>query len=289
MAMKAKYAGKCNICGGQINVGEEIEWTRGEGASHIECPKNPEPFKPRPRKIKSRFSSNCIECGLKINEGEEIYYLRNKGAWHVDCSVAKEEDRKEHEIAPYKISRGSAYGESYLPGQIIEAPKYLQEEGIKYLYVVKASERYFKYDGLSFGVGDESGYVYTAHCRKATTEEATSLIEKKKKAEERKAVQNELAEIKTQIQETGERPEEDVTLNGEIICEENKHLVVSGGGTWFVIEENAIWFVQNNGGDGDDWSYNNICTGGAGAIGWKVPYNTELANRLRKINEQMNI
>lgn len=36
MAMKAKYAGKCNICGGQINVGEEIEWTRGEGASHKE-------------------------------------------------------------------------------------------------------------------------------------------------------------------------------------------------------------------------------------------------------------
>lgn len=40
-----------------------------------------------------------------------------------------------------------------------------------------------------------------------------------------------------------------------------------GGGERIIIDGNKIWSIQNNGGDGDFWGYNNIATGGAGAIG----------------------
>lgn len=55
-----------------------------------------------------------------------------------------------------------------------------------------------------------------------------------------------------------------------------------GGGQWWIIQENYIWDVQNNGSDGDDWSQNNIETGGAGAIGVRVPYSKELEEKIRK-------
>ena len=38
MLMKSKYPGTCVKCGGRINVGDDIEWTRETGASHAECP-----------------------------------------------------------------------------------------------------------------------------------------------------------------------------------------------------------------------------------------------------------
>lgn len=52
-----------------------------------------------------------------------------------------------------------------------------------------------------------------------------------------------------------------------------KQGIVYGGGSWVVIEpdERHFWYVENNGMDGDNWSYNNVVTGGAGAIGYRAP------------------
>ena len=41
MTMRAKYAGTCRKCGGNISPGTEIEWERGAGASHTTCPTAP--------------------------------------------------------------------------------------------------------------------------------------------------------------------------------------------------------------------------------------------------------
>lgn len=41
---------------------------------------------------------------------------------------------------------------------------------------------------------------------------------------------------------------------------------IYGGGMWFHADENYLYIVQNNGHDGDNWSWNNYRTGGAGAI-----------------------
>lgn len=43
------------------------------------------------------------------------------------------------------------------------------------------------------------------------------------------------------------------------------NLIPFGGGAWVLQEGNDLWYVKNNGADGDDWSQNNVITGGAGA------------------------
>lgn len=48
-------------------------------------------------------------------------------------------------------------------------------------------------------------------------------------------------------------------------------------------EGRAVWFVLNNGGDGDDWRLNNVVTGGAGAIGRKLPWTAELEAEVRRV------
>jgi hypothetical protein len=50
-----------------------------------------------------------------------------------------------------------------------------------------------------------------------------------------------------------------------------------GGGEWWVIQEiwHWIWYGRNNGFDGDDWGAEQavgVQTGGAGAIGVRVPF-----------------
>ncbi|OHD25086.1 MAG: hypothetical protein A2Y38_02765 [Spirochaetes bacterium GWB1_59_5] len=66
-------------------------------------------------------------------------------------------------------------------------------------------------------------------------------------------------------------------LPDEQIYIEGRNSVIYGGGIWVVIEPDKrhFWYVINNGADGDDWSSNNVLTGGAGAIGRKVPLTDE--------------
>mgnify|MGYP000874517037 CR=1 FL=1 len=289
MTITAKYQGRCTKCGGRINIGDKIEWERGKGSHHVECPDNPEPVETKtqnPKQMKSKFDSKCIRCGLKITAGEDIFYQRGKGAWHTDCAAVKEQVEKEQAArkaeAPYMVTRGSGYGgDSFIKGQVIRAPKNITKKGgPTYLYVVRTDEQYFKYDGLSFGVGDESGYVYRADCRAATAEEAAPVQLAEQQAAEKKKALAELDGIKKDVQTTGERPEGDNTPEGKRLIDTQ---TAYGGGDWFVIGQKYIWYIQNNGGDGDDWSVNNVLTGGAGAIGWRVPYKGELAERIERI------
>jgi len=37
LRIKARYKGRCRVCGGEINPGDEIEWSRSQGAAHVEC------------------------------------------------------------------------------------------------------------------------------------------------------------------------------------------------------------------------------------------------------------
>jgi hypothetical protein len=36
--MNARYAGTCRKCGGSIHPGDLIEWSKGAGATHVQCP-----------------------------------------------------------------------------------------------------------------------------------------------------------------------------------------------------------------------------------------------------------
>ena len=60
---------------------------------------------------------------------------------------------------------------------------------------------------------------------------------------------------------------------------------IYGGGWWYVIQADKIWYVANNGSDGDLWSLNNVRTGGAGAIGQYVSFDAALASKIRKLTK----
>jgi hypothetical protein len=72
-------------------------------------------------------------------------------------------------------------------------------------------------------------------------------------------------------------PEGSYRIQGSVLLDS---FDIVGAGTRFVVADDFIWFVQNNGMDGDTWSINNVQTGGAGAIGWRIPYDEDVAGRL---------
>ncbi len=83
----------------------------------------------------------------------------------------------------------------------------------------------------------------------------------------RVAAQARIEAIKRQIRTEGECPEGNNLPDGDRLMDTQD---IYGGGDWFVVGAEHIWYVLNNGADGDNWAYNNVRTGGAGAIGWRI-------------------
>lgn len=141
---------------------------------------------------------------------------------------------------------------------------------------------------MSFGVGDEQGYIYSAVCRAATQEEAAPEIARRAAIQARQQALCTLRIEHERIMAEGEYPRarhEDggpYRPDGETIPL-GKGQDIYGGGEWFIIGPKWLWAVRNNGADGDDWALNNVHTGGAGAIGKRVPATPELAERLRAL------
>jgi len=112
----------------------------------------------------------------------------------------------------------------------------------------------------------------------------------KKRKEEKEKKANELKEKLDDIEKAFENAEypdpkkeapeeaaefmkghEKMRVEGEKIQHPTRPENIYGGGEWWVIQENWIWHIRNNGHDGDNWSANNVDTGGAGAVGRRVP------------------
>ena len=100
----------------------------------------------------------------------------------------------------------------------------------------------------------------------------------------KRAIAQRIKEIACEIRETGERPEGDNTPVGDRLFDSQD---IYGGGDWFVVGTEYLWYVQNNGMDGDNWSLNNVRTGGAGAIGHRVPAPSPLTAELRRLASEL--
>jgi hypothetical protein len=148
--------------------------------------------------------------------------------------------------------------------------------------VLTANSHYYREEGMSFGVGDESGRTYWATCRPATPEEAASKIAAREAAIARASARQDLEQIEREIEAQGNRPDGPVAPEGERIEIAGRGQDIYGGGSWLVVGDEHIWYVRNNGADGDNWANNNILTCGAGAIGWRVPATAELAARIKR-------
>jgi len=80
------------------------------------------------------------------------------------------------------------------------------------------------------------------------------------------------------VKSHGTAPSGHHKIPGELTYIKDRRSVIYGGGEWVVTEPDGkhFWYVRNNGADGDDWSRNNVQTGGAGAIGVRAPLTPEV-------------
>ena len=83
MTMRAKFPGRCKVCGQTIRVGEEIEWTKESGAKHVRCPQAQEKAPAaasapvalvaggaRRESGTNRKSGHCERCGAWLQAGK---------------------------------------------------------------------------------------------------------------------------------------------------------------------------------------------------------------------------
>lgn len=282
MTFTTGKSGQCGDCGKAIVKGQEVRYKYGPGGKddrklcHADCATaGVIPVSFGKTFIPDYNKGICAACKGPILKGQAVHYRyrgEQRDMVHVDCKKAGEvqEERKlqqEQEAAafPYRLSGGSGYGyHGWKEGEVVHSRK----EGMpSYLYVGKAGSRYYREEGMSFGVGDESGYTYWAVCREATDEESAPLRKREERLERIQAIQSRCREISRYIQEHGVRPEGSNEVRGTRLFDTQN---IHGSGDWFVVDGVRVWYCQNNGMDGDDWSRNNVQTGGAGAIGWYV-------------------
>ena len=195
---------------------------------------------------------------------------------------ARDSGRDDKVDAPHRLDGGEGYGcQGWTDGQVVRTSDRARERvpgTPEYLTVVKSGSRYYREEGMSFGVGDEQGRVFWASCREATPEEIAPVKAARDAREQKRVLQKELADLARKLQTDGERPEQADPQGDRILDDQN----IYGGGSWWMVSVDAVWYVRNNGADGDNWAHNNVRTGGAGAIGWTLPAG-EIGPRLREI------
>lgn len=137
------------------------------------------------------------------------------------------------------------------------------------------SAAYNAYDGWSFGAGSEDWYQVRAKDL-SDTDAGKKMIA----YEEREKLESELKGARTKagkalrnaVQDrgsryTGERISIDRIPGITLVDTFN----IYGGGIIIRYMADTVWLIVNNGADRDDWSINNIRTGGAGAYAYSVP------------------
>ena len=215
-------------------------------------------------------------------------------------SIKKEyQERTERESWVVKALTGNiitkvTHGEDYdLYALTAELPKEVWAQ-------VKHLTQYIKSDedmdgGCDFGGENYKGWTITFGADKllkeiaekvatpAQRERAKKIIEDKKENRERGKQKQQTLDTLVAVFIGAEYPEGQFKLEGESIEDPFYPADIYGGGRWFVIQHDCIWFVKNNGHDGDDWGRNNVQTGGAGAVGVRIKYNAEIAEKIRTL------
>jgi hypothetical protein len=182
-----------------------------------------------------------------------------------------------------QIERGEGYGgEAFGVGEVVwvDETRYRPDGAQGWYVVLSAKSHYIREDGMSFGVGEDSGYLFSATLRPATAEEAAPHQAKAEAAQQRRqrrqAIEQGLRNHFAANAPDAEYPAGPITPQGvRVNIGEGQNIY--GTGEWFVLDNDGthVWHVRNNGMDGDNWAYNNIGTGGAGAIGHRFPLTPE--------------
>ena len=141
-------------------------------------------------------------------------------------------------------------------------------------------------DACCYGMLPDDQWVRYAYYRDATPAEiaAVEAAEEaaRKKAAEKKAREKRICEIENKIKKA-ENYAQNVNpkdLEGEVLLDTFN---VYGGGERIIANDSWLWWIQNNGGDGDDWLATNVYGGPGtpGGIGWRIPRDEALVKELR--------
>lgn len=248
----------------------------------------------------AQWSSSDRRWYWPVGMYDKVLALAQKWARKEATDAATEEDRPSEARKPTApktewdkaasepgvtyVSRGEGYGgREFRKGDLLRTAWEVGADPVPCI-VVAGRKKYYREDGMSFGVGDESGYLFEALVRRATEEEAKPLLEyeaRKAHLEEMRALRTTLA---ARITGGGEYPPPWQDAEGQVYSDTFN---IYGSGDRFVISDKWIWYLQNNGMDGDCWAHNNVETGGAGAIGWRVPYDAQLADQIRSLPDEI--
>lgn len=124
---------------------------------------------------------------------------------------------------------------------------------------------------------DEDMWVRTLKLRPDNSAHAQQMLQEdadnKAADEARRLAHIERNRIADEIKKAGELPPAGSVAEGQEVGSTRS---IYGGGDWFVIGPEYIWYVMNNSMDGDNWAASNL----NGAIGWRVPYSRELSDRI---------
>ena len=154
------------------------------------------------------------------------------------------------------ISQGEGYGGTpYTVGEVLHNPRTSDAVTTPYVIVLHAESEYVRDDGYSFGVGDESGYLYRARVRRATDAESAALREADARAAAKRQTKVEVAAIAQCIRADGTRPQDVPMPAGERVFDTQN---IHGSGSVFVLATDGAWYLDRRMMDGDDWGRNNV-------------------------------
>jgi hypothetical protein len=188
------------------------------------------------------------------------------------------------DAATWQVQAGDG-GRRYRVGETFRDQ---DDEHRRIVTVLEAGERYHADDGMSFGVGDDRGHVYTAVVREATVEEAAPIIGAEQHAQRseelRKATREQFAWLYSTTPDAtvpGEASPSVLILPRVVIGPKARGW--STRESFLAIDEQGgvVYSLSYNGADGDDWSRNNL-PGYVVAAQPLTPERAELVAQLRE-------
>lgn len=243
----------------------------------------------------AKFNPNTKSWLVDKSDGAKLLDILNRGAALAEKKAAQAEKAQQEEAARRKAAaeaeaadrerKGISTAYFWSDGSVRDLPSVGEtiKRGDEYHVVTEVSRgRYYGDDAMSFGGTDDRPYQHRVMLRRATDEERASHMdreakesaERRRKQEAKRAIDSVIGDIRT----AGTMPEK-AEPKGETIL---NTFTAYGTGDMIVIDDDRIWYIKNNGMDGDDWSRNNVATGGAGGIGWYVPKTPEMERRIRE-------
>lgn len=217
------------------------------------------------RTITAQYNGRCAACGGAIRAGESILYARGAGSRHTRCAPRE----IPADVPTWHLSQGEGYGgRPYVVGDTFAVDARRIASGWpEYVTVIDSSSRYYAEDGMSFGVGDDRGRVFSTTVRAATEEEAAAVRERRSAHAAAERARQTLEMVAREVEQRGERPHLSEHPKGARIAVQPYREPAVGDFRWLVITSDALWAMQDNGADGDNWGNSNL----PGTIGWRVP------------------